>query len=286
VTPNLVVITGMSGAGRSLAAKALEDLGLFVVDNVPAEMLGSVVERAMRPDRGRDRVAAVVDARSGLDFAALSEELVAIRSGGIETRVLFLDADDGVLVRRFEETRRPHPVEGTTLEESIAREREALTPMRAQADLAIDTSTRTVHDLRAHVQTMLADLGGDNTLRIEVQSFGFKHGVPRVLDLLFDVRFLPNPHWDDDLRPLTGLDEPVIRHVLGTPDATNFLERVEDLLGFLLPRYRGEGKAYLTIGLGCTGGRHRSVALAEALARWLEGRDGVSVTVTHRDLER
>jgi UPF0042 nucleotide-binding protein len=286
MTANLVVITGMSGAGRSLAAKALEDLGLFVVDNVPAEMVGSVVERTMRPDRGRDRVAAVVDARSGLDFAALSDELEAIRSGGIETRVLFLDADDAVLVRRFEETRRPHPVEGVTLEESIAREREALTAMRGQADLVIDTTTRTVHDLRAHVQTMLADLGGDNTLRVEVQSFGFKHGVPRVLDLLFDVRFLPNPHWDDDLRPLSGLDAPVVRRVLDTPDAMAFLERVEDLLAFLLPRYSAEGKAYLTIGLGCTGGRHRSVALAEVLARWLESQDGVTVAVTHRDLDR
>lgn len=286
MTANLVVITGMSGAGRSLAAKALEDLGLFVVDNVPAEMVGSVVERAMRPDRGRDRVAVVVDARSGLDFAALSDELEAIRSGGVETRVLFLDADDGVLVRRFEESRRPHPVQGSTLEESIAREREALTAMRAEADLVIDTSTRTVHDLRAHVQAMLADLGGDSTLRIEVQSFGFKHGVPRVVDLLFDVRFLPNPHWDDDLRPLTGLDEPVIRSVVDSPDAMAFLERLEDLLGFLLPRYGAEGKAYLAIGLGCTGGRHRSVALAEALARWLEVQDGVTVTVTHRDIDR
>jgi UPF0042 nucleotide-binding protein len=133
---------------------------------------------------------------------------------------------------------------------------------------------------------MLADVGGDNTLRIEIQSFGFKHGVPRVLDLLFDVRFLPNPHWDDDLRPLTGLDEPVVRHVLDTPDAADFLGRVEDLLSFLLPRYENEGKAYLTIGLGCTGGRHRSVALAEALADWLKERDEVTVTVTHRDLDR
>lgn len=286
MTARLVVITGMSGAGRSLAAKALEDLGLFVVDNVPAEMVGSVVERALRPDRGRDRVAVVVDARSGLDFAALTEELETVRAGGIDTRVLFLDADDTVLFRRFEETRRPHPVEGPTLEESIAREREALTPMRARADLVIDTSSRTVHDLRSHVQTMLADLGGDSTLRVEVQSFGFKHGVPRVLDLLFDVRFLPNPHWDDELRPLTGLDDRVVRHVLETPDAVAFLGRVEDLLGFLLPLYAKEGKAYLAIGLGCTGGRHRSVALAEELARWLAARDGVAVTVTHRDIDR
>jgi RNase adapter protein RapZ len=286
MTARLVVITGMSGAGRSLAAKALEDLGFFVVDNLPVEMIAGVVERATSQERGRDRVAVVVDARSGLEFASLRSELAELNAAGLPVTTLFLDADDDVLATRFEESRRPHPVAAGTLADSIDGERRALEDLRERADIIIDTSERNVHELRSLIWEAFATDADDLPMRVSVQSFGFKYGVPRVVDMVLDVRFLPNPHWIDELRPLTGLDDAVRSHVTGSDDAAEFLDMTVAMLDFLLPRYATEGKSYLTIAVGCTGGRHRSVALAEELGRWLEGRGDVEVTVRHRDVGR
>jgi len=284
--PELVVITGMSGAGRSLAGKALEDLGFFVIDNLPANLIARVVDQAnLTVDPRRRRLAVAVDTRGGLSFEALEAVLRALATDGVPTTLLFLDADDEVLTKRFEESRRPHPVEALTLSESITLERAALQDLRGKADVVIDTSERSVHDLRRTLAEVFAGERPRRPMRVTVTSFGFKHGVPRVVDLLLDVRFLPNPYWTTALRPLTGLDEPVRDQVLSHPDTAEFLSRTEGLLGFLLPRYQAEGKSYLTIGVGCTGGRHRAVVIAEELGRWL-GEQGVEVSVRHRDAGR
>jgi UPF0042 nucleotide-binding protein len=283
--PQLVVITGMSGAGRSLASKALEDLGFYVIDNLPAGLISQVVEQADLPGSHRRRLAVAVDARGGLSFDELEQVLLTLTSDGVQTTLVFLDADDDVLMTRYEESRRPHPVDAPTLAESIALERSALEDLRDRADLVFDTSQRTVHELREVVQEAFAGEAPRRPLRVAVTSFGFKHGMPRVIDLVLDVRFLPNPHWVPELRPLTGRDEPVRHYVMNGDDTEEFLRRVEDLLSFLLPRYEAEGKSYLTIGIGCTGGRHRSVAIADALGAWLAEHD-VDVTVRHRDADR
>ncbi len=284
--PQLVVITGMSGAGRSQAGKALEDLGFFVIDNLPANLIARVVEQAdPAGDPRRRRLAVAVDTRGGLSFEALEEVLLTLAREGVPTTLLFLDAEDEVLTKRFSESRRPHPVEAATLSESIALERAALQDLRGQADVVVDTSDRSVQELRRLLQDLFAGERPRRPLRVAVTSFGFKHGVPRVVDLLFDVRFLPNPFWVTELRPLTGRDEPVRRMVMSYPDTAEFLSRAEGLLEFLLPRYEAEGKSYLTIGVGCTGGRHRAVVVAEELGRWLAERE-VEVSVRHRDAER
>lgn len=280
----LVVITGMSGAGRSTAAKALEDVGYSVTDNLPSDLIGEIVARARAPGSTKERIAVVVDARSGLEFAAVDAALKELGDDGVPVTVVFLDADDEVLATRFEETRRPHPVASETMSESILAERRALEGLRDRADMIVDTTDRNVHDLREAIRDAFEEQ--DSAMRVTVTSFGFKAGVPRVVDLVFDVRFLSNPHWVEELRPLTGLDPAVRRHVLESPDAEGFLERVEGLLEFLVPRYQAEGKSYLTIGVGCTGGRHRSVAIAEELAGWLEARGDVDVTIRHRDIDR
>lgn len=284
--PHLVIITGMSGAGRSHASKVLEDLGFFVIDNLPADLIAEVVGRADLGEGERHRLAVVVDTRGGLDFGELDEVMRRIAADGVPTTLLFLDADDEVLATRFEESRRPHPVAGATVTESIAAEREALAVLRERADVIVDTSDRTVHGLRQAVEEAFAGSSEPRPMRVSLTSFGFKHGVPRVLDLLLDVRFLPNPHWDQSLRPLTGLDEPVARYVLDPDDARRFLDLATEMLSFLIPRYEVEGKAYLAIGIGCTGGRHRSVAIVEELARRLQGLGFGEVTRRHRDLER
>lgn len=280
--PELVVITGMSGAGRSLASKALEDLGFFVMDNLPASLIVPAVERFDLPSSKHRRLAVVVDTRGGLAFDELEQVLLALDRDGLKATLLFLDADDHVLMTRYEESRRPHPVEAPTLSESIALERDALDDLKGRADVLIDTSTLSVHELRKSIEGVFIGDRPERPLRVAVTSFGFKHGVPRVVDLVFDVRFLPNPHWVAELRPLTGRDAPVREYVLGKPDTLEFLERTGQLFDFLLPRYEEEGKSYLTIGIGCTGGRHRSVAIAEEIGRRLEEQT-VSVTVRHRD---
>ncbi len=284
--PQLVVITGMSGAGRSQAGKALEDLGFFVIDNLPVGLISQVVAQAdPAGNPKRPRLAVAVDTRGGLSFEDLEEVLLALDTDGVPTTLLFLDADDEVLAKRFEESRRPHPVEAPTLSESIALERDALQDLRGSADVVIDTSDRSVHELRQALREFFAGEKPQRPMRVVVTSFGFKHGVPRVIDLLFDVRFLPNPHWAAKLRPQTGLDEEVRRFVMSQPDTVEFLKRVESLLDFVLPRFEAEGKSYLTIAVGCTGGRHRAVVIAEEMGRWLTER-GIDMTIRHRDAER
>jgi UPF0042 nucleotide-binding protein len=280
-----VLLTGLSGAGRSETAKVLEDLGYFVIDNLPPSLIGRVAELAVT-GREQGRVALVVDARGGA-FAADTSELYAalelLRSKNVSLRVLFLEASDEVLVRRFEQTRRRHPVGGEGVVESIATERALLRELRATADLVIDTSDLNVHELRDKVLAAFA--GEERGMLVTVASFGFKYGLPLDADMVIDVRFLPNPHWVPELRPHTGLEPPVRDYVLGIDETKLFMDRLRDLLDVALPGYVREGKQYLTIAIGCTGGRHRSVVLAEELGAWLASQD-FRVHVSHRDVDR
>lgn len=282
--PHVLVVTGMSGAGRSTAAKVLEDLGYTVIDNLPPQLLAQAVAHHEVPERRR-RLAVVIDSRAGNPLERLGPAIDELDRQGVQTRVLFLDTDDTLLIRRYEESRRPHPMRQGTIADSIAAEREMLSDLKESADVVIDTTDLNVHDLRRRITELFAEVQDHRPMRVTVTSFGYKNGIPRDADLLFDVRFLPNPHWIRELRPLRGTDEAVRDYVLGHAEASEFLTRVEDLLGFLIPRYEEEGKSYLTIGLGCTGGHHRSVVLAEELEAWLE-KEGISATVRHRDVDR
>ncbi len=283
--PRVIIVTGLSGAGRSQAANVLEDLGYFVVDNLPPTLIIDVVDRVGVPEGTRSRVALVVDTRGGLTASDLDDALKGLRGRGVRTTVLYLDADDPTLARRFEETRRTHPVAEGTLAEKIALERTAFEEIRGMSDVIIDTSELNVHELRKRIELAFSVEMESPRMRIDVVSFGFKKGVPRVVDVMFDVRFLPNPHWIPDLKPQTGLDDPVRSYVLESDDTEAFLERLDDMLEFLVPRYRAEGKSYLTIGIGCTGGRHRSVALAEEIGRRLRDGGVGDITIRHRDLD-
>jgi UPF0042 nucleotide-binding protein len=282
------VVTGMSGAGRSTAAAALEDVGWFVIDNLPAALIMKMVEMVDRPGSGIERVALVIG-RGGSDtgpeyFDDLPDVLDELRGTRKRVRVVFLDAPDDVLVRRYEGTRRRHPLPARGVEASVTRERELLEPVRARADLLVDTAELNSNQLRARI---LEAFGSEDVPRMQtsVVSFGYKHGIPLDVDIVFDCRFLPNPFWIEELRPYSGLDEPVREWVLGQPESAAFLEKLDDLLTSILPAFVREGKSYLTIAMGCTGGRHRSVALAEALAERLGGQ-GEGVSVFHRDIER
>jgi UPF0042 nucleotide-binding protein len=279
--PHVVIITGMSGAGRSHAANVLEDMRYFVVDNLPADLIIDIVERSDGGEGTRDRFAVVVDSRGGVTAEDLSEAVKLLRQRGLRTTVLFLDADDRVLIRRFEESRRPHPIIAPTLGDAIAAERANMLEIRGMADIIADTSELNVHQLSSRLRNAFSRGLPERQMRVDVTSFGFKRGVPRVVDLLFDARFLPNPHWEPELRPLTGLDEPVRDYVFSHDEARVFLAKVVDLLDFVIPYYEQEGKAYLTIGVGCTGGRHRSVAIAAAIGEHLRSED-LDVTVHHR----
>jgi len=282
--PMVLVITGMSGAGRSTASDTLEDLGWYVIDNLPPALIGPVAELAAAPGSSVSRLCLVTDVRGREFFADLDGAIAELRSAGSDVRIVFLEADDEVLVRRFEETRRRHPADdGGGLLAGIANERRLLATLREQADLIVDTSGDTVHDLRDEIIDLLSGPTGAE-LQVNVMSFGFKRGTPREADLLFDVRFLPNPHWIEELRPLDGRDGPVRDYVFGQPMTGPFLDRLEALLDVTLPGYVAERKRYLTIAIGCTGGKHRSVAIAAHIAGHLEGRDGISVRTVHRDL--
>jgi UPF0042 nucleotide-binding protein len=280
-----VIITGLSGAGRSQAADALEDLGWFVIDNLPSELIPKVAELVRAPSSATPRVALVVGA--GAHRPDLMPNLAALRSSGARVRQLFLDAGTDVLVRRYEGTRRRHPLlaAGEGLAEAIERERALLEPLKAQADVVVDTSELNVHELDDRVLGLFGEDRSDVAMQTRVVSFGYKHGLPVDVDVVLDCRFLPNPHWVEELRPLTGRDEPVSRYVLEQPAATDFLGRLDGLLELLLPAYVAEGKAYLTLAFGCTGGRHRSVVIAEAVADLLRAR-GVEPAVLHRDVDR
>jgi UPF0042 nucleotide-binding protein len=282
--PMVLVITGMSGAGRSTASDTLEDLGWYVIDNLPPALIGPVAELASAPGSSVTRLCLVTDVRGREFFADLEGALRELRGSGTDVRIVFLEADDEVLVRRFEETRRRHPADtGGGLLSGIANERRLLADLREQADLIVDTSEDTVHELRDQIIELLSGPTAFG-LQVTVMSFGFKRGTPREADLLFDVRFLPNPHWIDELRPFDGRDEQVRDYVLGQPMAGPFLERLEDLLDVTLPGYLAERKRYLTIAIGCTGGKHRSVAITEHLADHLADRTDVEVRTVHRDL--
>lgn len=280
---DFAVITGLSGAGRSTAADVFEDQGWFVIENLPVALMPKMSELALTPGSGIERVAFVVGSNS--DPAELAQMLDDIRSPTSRIRVLFLDARSDVLIRRYESTRRRHPASaGALLGAAIEEERIRLDGMRAAADVIIDTSDLNVHQLRERVSGLFA--GDDHEspgMQVSVLSFGYKHGLPADVDVVLDCRFLPNPHWVDELRPLTGSQVPVRDYVLGSDLAQDFLGRLDDLLDVLLPAYRDEGKAYLTIAFGCTGGRHRSVAIAEEMARRLRVR-GIDPGVSHRDL--
>ena len=280
-----VVITGMSGAGRSQAAKDLEDLGWFVIDNLPSELIPKVVELVLQPGTSTPRVALVVGA--GAYEASLGVGLAALRSSGGRVRQLYLDAGTDVLVRRYESSRRRHPllVAGEGLADAIERERALLEPVKEEADVVVDTSALNVHELRGRIVDLFGEDDPEVGMQTRVMSFGYKHGLPLDVDLIIDCRFLPNPHWIEALRPQTGLHDDVKRYVLDQPAAEEFLERIDGLLGLLLPAYVAEGKSYLSLAFGCTGGRHRSVAIAEAMATLLRAR-GFGPTVIHRDVAK
>jgi UPF0042 nucleotide-binding protein len=277
-----LIITGLSGAGRSQAGATLEDLGWFVIDNMPTALITKVAELAAVPGSVTERVALVVGRDAG-QLGDLESSVIQLRAHS-EVRVVYLEASDEVLLRRFEGTRRRHPLGREGVTEAIALERDRLRAIRSLADVVIDTSELNVHQLRARLADLFTRPESDS-MQVGLQSFGFKFGVPRDVDTVLDCRFLPNPHWIDDLRPLTGLDAPVRDYVLAQPEAVEFLERIDDLFGFLLPSYEKEGKSYLTIAIGCTGGRHRSVAISEALATCIRAR-GYEPVVHHRDVQR
>jgi UPF0042 nucleotide-binding protein len=279
--PDIVIITGMSGAGRSTAAKSLEDLGWFVVDNLPPALLPTMLDLADRASLAG--VAAIVDVRSRAFSTDLKSAISSLGARGVSPHVLFLEASDAVLVQRFENVRRPHPMQGAgTILDGIKAERELLREIRGDADIVLDTAALNVHELRSR---MHGYFGGDSVtgLRLNIVSFGYKYGLPVDADLVADCRFLPNPHWVPELRPLSGLDASVRDYVLAQPGASAFLAAYLAVLEVSLGGFEREGKRYVTLAIGCTGGKHRSVAMAEQLAARLAGRD---VTVSHRDLGR
>jgi len=284
-----VMVTGLSGAGRSTAAKCFEDLGYYVVDNLPAELIATLMDLGSHTQGAVTRLAIVMDVRS----RAFSSDLVGVirdlDTSGMRPRVLFLEASDEVLIRRFESVRREHPLQGNgRLTDGIAAERALLAPLRDDADLVIDTSSRSVHDLRRAIENAFAEggaLGSEQSLRATVLSFGFKYGLPVDADLVVDVRFLPNPYWIPELRELTGRDDEVRDYVLSQDGAQTFIDRYAAILDIIGAGYRRESKRYLTLAVGCTGGKHRSVVMAQELAKRLEA-SGVTATVVHRDLGR
>jgi RNase adapter protein RapZ len=284
----IVIITGLSGAGKSNALQAFEDAGYFCIDNLPPRMIPTVMETTAQGNGGPDGVVVVVDIRGRRYFGEeLERSLEAVeQEKGWEHRILFIDSDDPTLVGRYKESRRPHPAarDGDVLE-AIRRERRDLANLREMADVVVDTSGYSALDTRLRFKKLAESFSSRMT--VSLISFGFKHGTPLDVDTLLDVRFLPNPHYDPELRPLTGHDDPVRKAVLGSEDCQEFLEKTGELFSFLIPRYAAEGKTYFTIGVGCTGGRHRSVAIAEELAVRLKHEDtGIELFLRHRDVER
>jgi UPF0042 nucleotide-binding protein len=283
--PGFTIITGLSGAGRSEAAKCLEDLGYFVVDNMPPALLAKMAELASRPG-GPARVAIVVDARGGVFFGELSKALEELQQLHIGYRILYLEASDDALVNRYEATRHRHPLApADRVVEGIRKERLMMESLRGEADLVVDTSALSPHELRDRIRELFADAPPEAGLQVSLISFGFKYGAPRDADMVLDVRFLPNPYWEPALQDLPGTVSAVQRYVRGQPMYREFMQRLEGLLDVTVPGFIAEGKAYLTIAVGCTGGRHRSVVAADELAASFGAR-GLPVTVEHRDLDR
>jgi UPF0042 nucleotide-binding protein len=277
----IVMITGLSGAGRSAAAGVLEDLGFYVVDNLPTSLVPTIVELAAKPGAGIDRLVLV----SGRNHSELLPHIEALKASSHRVAVLYLDASTQKLVQRYEATRRRHPfdLEGDGVLEAIERERVALEPVKGVADLVIDTTDLNVHELKDRIVSSFSETGS-TAMQVSIESFGYKHGIPLDADIVMDVRFLPNPHWDEELRPLTGRDDAVKSFVLGNDMTTRFLSHFEALLHEVIPSYQAEGRNYLTIAIGCTGGRHRSVAIVEHLVERLASQD-VKALASHRDAD-
>ncbi|MCU1578567.1 MAG: hypothetical protein JWP19_771 [Rhodoglobus sp.] len=281
----MLIVTGMSGAGRSTVGNALEDLGWYVVDNLPPQMLRPLVELAQHAGNSLPRIAAVVDVRGGKLFTDVQEAIESLRNNAM-VRVLFLEATDDVLVRRFEQVRRPHPLQADgTLLDGIAEERSRMAEIRASSDLVIDTSGLNIHQLATTISEKFSE-EDDAGLKITVMSFGFKYGLPTDADMVADARFLPNPFWIPELKPLTGLDPAVRDFVLGQPGASEFVHDYALSLAPVFAGYQRENKRHATIAIGCTGGKHRSVAIAEELATLVRDLPGVAVSIKHRDLGR
>ena len=281
---SVVIITGVSGSGMSSALKSFEDLGYFAIDNLPAQLIPTFV-KLCDDSIEIDRTAFVVDVRSREFLSLFPRMHEELKERGVNVTVLFLDADDEVLLRRYSETRRPHPLPDQNVLQAIRQERELLKEIRDLANHVIDTSEHTVHTLRDVIKDHFAEKGGAHELNVTVSSFGFRNGAPRGLDMVFDVRFLRNPHFIPELRPLTGRDPAVIRYLQSESEVEDTIARFVDLLAYLLPRFQREGKSYLAVGVGCTGGRHRSVMVAEAINKQLNEL-GYKSRVVHRDIDK
>lgn len=279
----LVIITGMSGSGKSLAADCFEDMGYYCVDNLPIRLIPVLTDLVWRTPGDTRKVALVIDIRERAFLDEFPEILDKLRGQDMDVSVLFFEATTETLLRRFSETRRPHPIQGTSVEAGIRKEREILMPIRERADKIIESSAFNVHELKAYLFDNFSDEGTEGALFITVMSFGYKYGVPPEADLMFDVRFLPNPHFVEDLKPKSGLDEEVVEYLSSHDDYNEYYDMVLSQLVFLVPRFVREGKSYLTIAVGCTGGRHRSVGMSERLRRGLVDK-GYRVKTVHRDL--
>jgi len=281
--PEVLLLVGMSGAGRSASSNVFEDLGYYVIENLPPDLVESVVESNDVAESNRQLVL-TVDARDGFAQDELNKSLNRLSQSGVLTRVIFLDADTETLIDRYEENRRPHPMGKESLSQSVKTERDLLKPIRELADLVIDTTDMNVHDLRKRIIEGFQGEATNQDLKISVTSFGFKNGSPRDADLVLDVRFLPNPHWKEELRSSTGQSPMVRNYVLSFEDAEIFLDKTKDLIDFLLPRFTSEGKSYVGIAIGCTGGKHRSVVMTEEIGNWLK-KDGRDSVIIHRDMK-
>ena len=284
---DFLIITGLSGAGKSRAADVLEDLDYYCVDNLPVALMPKFAELCIATGGRYEKVALVTDVRAKNGFDELIKTIDQLQEMNCNCRILYMDADVPTIVRRYKETRRPHPLakRGGSIEEAVYQEIDLLAPIRERADFIVNSSNLTLGQLQSKLFDLISPAGTKRSLEVTVEAFGFKHGIPLDADLVFDVRFLPNPYYIEELRPHTGLDRPVAQYVFDSVEARTFMEKVEDLLSFLVPLYVEEGKLNLTIGVGCTGGRHRSVAIAAALTEYLKAK-GISATNVNRDIEK
>lgn len=281
-----VVVTGMSGAGKRTAMKMLEDAGYYCVDNLPAALISTFVELITLPKSDITKVALGLDVRSDRSFEEINQTLTSMKESGLRYEILYMDASDEILIKRYKESRRIHPIEGNSIEESIQKERQILSAIRKQADYIIDTSSLLTRYLKEELDRIFVKNEAYNSLMVQIMSFGFKHGIPLEADLVFDVRFLPNPFYIEELKTKTGNDREVRDYVMGFPEAESFLEKLTDMIAFLIPNYIKEGKYRLVICIGCTGGRHRSVTLANALYERMKDKGEYGLTLMHRDADR